>query len=76
MQGWIEISGELKRKFGAYRQQRRAERGKTIQSTTAIRELLAKALEGIEPPKPLEDRLVAIERRLSKLEEELSDDVA
>jgi len=68
MEGYISISGDLQRKFAAYCQRRRTERGKVIQSSTAIRELLEKALTGVEPPKPMEDRISEIERRLFDLE--------
>lgn len=65
----VSVSRDLQRKIEVYRQQRRSETGKVIQSSTAIRELLEKALEGVEPPKPLEDRIEELKSRLSKLEE-------
>ena len=67
--GTIEFYGDLDKKFVAYCRRRRDERGgKVIQSTTAIKELLSKALDGIEPERPLVDRVAALEVRVSNLE--------
>jgi hypothetical protein len=68
MHGTIAIYGDLEKRFVEYCRRRKQERGKVIQSETAIRELLTKALEGVEPPKPLEERLAAIEARLTEVE--------
>lgn len=52
----------------AYRSVRKSDTGKSITTATAISELIERTLNGIEPPKPLEDRLREIETRLDRLE--------
>ena len=59
---------ELEDKLTAYRRQRKEETGKTLFRETAICELLRKALDGVEPPRPLADRVAELERRVEKLE--------
>ena len=51
-----------------YRKSRKSEIGRLMFRETAIVELLRKSLDGFEPPKPVEDRLDDIERRLYELE--------
>jgi hypothetical protein len=56
-------------KLDAYRKQRREETGKIIMRSTAIAELLTKALDGIEPASPIRDRVEELDRRLTALED-------
>ncbi len=51
-----------------YRKYRKSQSGKLMFRETAIVELLRVALTNFEPPKPVEDRLGDIERRLFNLE--------
>lgn len=62
------IGSEREKKIDTYRSQRKADSGKMITRATAINELLDKALTGIEPPRPLHERLLAIEQRLDEIE--------
>lgn len=64
----ISLPNDLELRLTEYRRQRKAETGKLPFRDTAITELLRKALEGVEPPKPLTDRVDDIERRLRELE--------
>ena len=66
--GTVTLTREEWMKVRQYRDRRKQERGRSITTSTAISELLETALSGIEPPKPLEDRLDSIERRLYLLE--------
>ncbi len=64
------LYGEAEEKLKAYREKRRQERGgKVLQVETALRELIDKALAGIEPPKVVD--LEDMERRISRLEEKI-----
>ena len=47
---------------------RKQERGAVIFRENAIIELLTKALDGIEPPKPINERLDELEKRVAALE--------
>ena len=69
VQGTITLDSSTWKQLDAYRAMRKCERGKTITTATAISELIDRSLSGIEPPKPLEDRLREIEGRLSLLEQ-------
>jgi hypothetical protein len=51
-----------------YRKARKSDTGKLMFRETAIVELLRVALTDFQPPKPVEDRLDDIERRLHELE--------
>jgi hypothetical protein len=51
-----------------YRKARKVDTGPLMFRDTAIVELLRTALAGLEPPKPIEDRLCEIEIRLTRLE--------
>ena len=64
-----QLPDALVKKIDAYRKQRRKETGKIIMRSTAIAELLAKALDGIEPASPVRDRLAELESRVTALED-------
>jgi hypothetical protein len=66
--GTLPLPKNLESKLTAYRKARKAETGKMMFRETAILELLKIALEGYSPPMPLEDRLKAIEKRLTSIE--------
>jgi hypothetical protein len=59
---------DIERRLDVYRQHRKDETGKRPFRDTAILELLRKALEGIEQPKPLTQRIEALEQRIEHLE--------
>jgi hypothetical protein len=63
-----QLPDSLVKKLDAYRKQRKQETGKHIMRTTAIAELLVKALDGIEPASPICDRLAELESRVTALE--------
>ncbi len=65
---WMKLPNALELKLNEYRKRRYEETGKRPFRETAIVELLAKALEGIEPARPISERLADIERRLAELE--------
>lgn len=56
-------------KLNEYRKQRKGETGKLPYRDTAIAELLRKALEGVEAPRPLTERVDDILRRLKNIED-------
>jgi len=56
-------------KLDLYRAQRREEHGKFLTRQGAITEILTHALDGVEPPKPTEDRLKDLEARMAFIEE-------
>ena len=62
------FSKPIEDKLSEYRKQRKAETGKMPFRATAIEELLRKALDGIEPARPIVDRLDDLERRVAALE--------
>ncbi|WP_417744773.1 hypothetical protein [Rosistilla oblonga] len=64
----MNLPNDIETKLAEYRRQRRSETGKVVHRSTAIVELLRKALDGVEPPKPLEERLSEIDKRLDALE--------
>lgn len=64
----IDLPRELEQKLTVYRAKRRAETGKVVQRRTALLELLAKSLDGVEPSRPLAERLSELERRVTELE--------
>ena len=65
----FDFNSEFSARFAEYCRRRRDERGgRAIQSATAIRELLEKALSGIEPERPLTERITDLERRVAALE--------
>lgn len=64
----FQLTRGLGKKIDDYRAARRAETGKVMMRTTAINELLLKALDGIEQPKPVSERLDDLEARLTVLE--------
>lgn len=68
MQKTATFAKDIENKLKQYREERFKQTGKRPFRETAIEELLAKALQGYEPPMPLEDRLQAIERKLVELE--------
>lgn len=68
MQKPATFSAKIEAKLKQYREERLKQTGKRPFRETAIEELLAKALDGYEPPMPLEDRLKAIEKKLYELE--------
>lgn len=51
-----------------YRKSRKSDTGKLMFRETAIIELMRMALTDFQPPKPVEERLNDIERRLHELE--------
>ena len=68
----IILDEDLEKKFTAYRKQRKLETGKVLHLQTAIRELLTKALAGVDPEAtevhPLEARVAALEARVQQLD--------
>ncbi len=64
----VSFPKDIEDRLLAYRKARKAETGKMMFRESAITELLRVALEGFQPPKPMEERLRAIEKRLTKLE--------
>jgi len=64
----ISFPRDVEDRLIEYRKSRRSETGKMMFRETAIVELLRKVLDGFDPPRPLENRLDEIERRLSSLE--------
>ena len=64
----ISFPKDVEDRLIEYRKSRKSETGKMMFRETAIVELLQKALSGLEPPRPLDDRLCEIERRLYLLE--------
>lgn len=68
MQKAATFAKDIENKLKQYREERFKQTGKRPFRETAIAELLAKALQGYEPPMPLEDRLQAIEKKLYELE--------
>lgn len=62
---------DLELKLNEYRRQRKDETGKRPFRDTAIADLLRKALEGVELPKPLTERVQEIERRLDEIERDM-----
>ncbi len=64
----LNLPNDIEEKIKLYRNQRREESDKVLFRDSAIVELLRKALDGIEKPMPLSDRVLKIEHRLDALE--------
>ena len=64
----IRVCSSLKAQVDAYRAKRFEETGKRPMRESAVRELLEKALVGVEPPVPVLERLADLETRISALE--------
>lgn len=64
----VNLPHAIELKLTEYRKRRHEETGKRPFRDTAIAELLAKALDGIEPARTIHERLADVERRLSVLE--------
>jgi len=64
-----QLPDSLVKKIDEYRKRRKEETGKIIMRSTAIAELLTKALDGIEPASPIRDRVEELDRRLTALED-------
>lgn len=62
------LSPEVQKKLDLWRQGQKSLTGKMMTRATAINALLAKALDGYEPPTPLVDRIVQLEQRVWALE--------
>ena len=64
----LRLPDKLEKQLNAYRTMRKQERGAVIFRENAIIELLTKALDGIEPPRPINERLDELEKRVAALE--------
>jgi hypothetical protein len=64
-----QLPDSLVKKIDEYRKRRKEETGKIIMRSTAIAELLTRALDGIEPASPIRDRVEELDRRLTALED-------
>jgi hypothetical protein len=67
----IRLDRKLEQALDAYRAKRHAETGKRPMREGAVRELLRAALNGVEPPAPLADRIAHLETRVLSLEHEV-----
>jgi len=63
-----QLPAALLKKVDTYRKIRREGTGKVIMRSTAIAELLTKALDGIDPARPLCGRIEELESRVGALE--------